>query len=344
MRRVIYTIIILLAVLLSFECGHAGEVKRIGYIEAGPFWVYTHTLNAFKNALARQDGVVAEFPPELHVSVGWDKDQDAMDKAVNDLMARDDVDLIVSCGVSANRTITARGDGAIPVIGMGMSDPLLAGVIVSPDDSGRENFTCEVVVDRWKQMFRVFHEVVGFKRLGLLYSGILEGKVDSGLSDALEVGRELGYEVIAQQIPDEESGSCVGGLQALHEKDIDAFFVGPLSCFDWEFSDPAPLLQHINSEYQWPTFARDGSAFVEGGALMGFSTWDFEQIGERQAEKAVAIFRGASPRSLPMRVGIEPILAINLQTAREIGFDFPFEVIIAADAIFTTTSRPDEGH
>lgn len=341
MRRLFLFVICLAVVQAVYGIGRAGERKRIGYIEAGPFWVYTHTLAAFKQSMLKHKEFAEEFPPELHISLGWDKGQEEMDAAVKALMERDDVDLILGAGVSACRTLRTKGNGKIPVIGMGMSDPLLAGVIASPDDSGADNFTCEVVVDRWKQMFRVFHDVVGFKKLGVLYSNLLEGVIDSGLSDAMEVGRERGYEVVAHKMPDEGTESCFDGLRVLYEAGIDAFFLGPLSCFDWESADPIPLLERLGREYQLPTFARDGSIFVQGGALMGFATWDFDKIGERLAERATAIFQGVVPRTLPMRVRMEPIISINLQTAREIGFDFPFEVIIAADDIYVTTNRPE---
>ena len=48
---------------------------------------------------------------------------------------------------------------------------------------------------------------------------------------------------------------------------MDAFFIGPLNCFDLGGEGMAPLLQKLN-QWKIPTFARDGSEYVKAGALM----------------------------------------------------------------------------
>ncbi|MDR1612231.1 MAG: hypothetical protein LBT97_05535 [Planctomycetota bacterium] len=316
------------------------EKKRVAYIEAGPFWLYSHTYRAIREALAGNPRFSVEYPEELHVSPGWDAPPGELDNLARALQDRGDIDLIIAGGTAAIRSLLLVNSGRIPIIGIGMADPLAAGVVKSVDDSGVDNFTCEVIPDRWMQMLRVFHDVVGFKRLGVLLPPGPEGRFYAGIDDVLAVGEELDFAVLIGEIPDESVQSCADGVDWLAGQKADAFFIGPLLGFDWEGGDPEFLLDRLNRVHQLPTFARDGSIFVQGGALLGFATWDFSRDGRRLAEKAVRIFDGEKPRSIPMRAVVEPLIAINLQTAMEIDFDLPFDVLIAADEIYVTSERP----
>ena len=316
------------------------EKKCIGYIEAGPFWLFSQTYRAIREALAGNPRFSAEYPEELHVSPGWDAPPEELDDFARALQERDDVDLIIAGGTAAVRALLRINPGRIPIIGIGMADPLAAGVVKSVDDSGVDNFTCEVIPDRWMQMVRVFHDVVGFKRLGLLLPPGPEGRFYSGIDAVLAVEAELNFTVLIGEIPDESVQSCADGIDWLAKQKADAFFIGPLLGFDWEQGDPEFLLNRLNRVHMLPTFARDGSIFVQGGALLGLATWDFSRDGRRLAEKAVRIFDGEKPRSIPMRAVVEPLIAINLQTAMEIDFDLPFDVLIAADEIYVESKRP----
>ena len=315
--------------------------RRVAYFEAGPFWLFNRGYREFQAALAAQDDCAVVYPPELHFSPGWNAGPGDLDAVAEAIQARDDVDLIVVAGTAAARAILRTNNGATPVIGIGIADPVAAGVVAGADDSGTDNFTCEVIVDRWKQMIRVFHDVVGFSLLGVIFPEGPEGRIYSAVDDARAVGEELGFEVLEREMPGEDHADCAEGLRWLHENGADAFFIGPLNCFDWELGDPSALLRQINAMYKMPSFARDGSIFVQGGALMGFATWDFSQTGERLAKQALAIFQGAKPRDLPMRASMEPLIAINLQTARELEFDLPFDILIAADEIYAVTTKPE---
>ncbi|MGE4504866.1 MAG: ABC transporter substrate-binding protein [Desulfovibrionaceae bacterium] len=311
---------------------------RIAYLEAGEFWLFKYTLKAFQEALAENADLAPEYVE--HLSPGWDAPRQELVDAARALMARDDIDLIIAAGTSASRVLQQENNGRTPVIGVALADPVAAGLVASVDDSGIDNFTCRVIPNRWENMFRVFYDVIRFKRLGLIYPKGPEGKLYAAVADAEKVSRELGFEVLAKEIEDENTPACTSGVDWLKENGADAFFIGPMVCFDWDALDPSPLLKHINEDLGLPTFARDGSAFVQGGALMGFASWDFGPAGRRLADMAARIAAGARPRDIPMKDNIEPLIAVNLETAMEVGVDLPIDVLIAADEIYETTSKP----
>lgn len=330
---------------LSFAPALAQDppVKRIGYLEAGRFWLFDRTFAAFQQALADRPEVGVAYPPDAHHSPGWEPENMArLPELAEKLMRRGDLDLVVGMGTAAVKALLAQNNGHTPILGMGMADPVAAGVVRGVVDSGVDNFTCQVIADRWTSMFRVFNDVVRFRKLGILYQNTPEGRVYAALDDARSVASELGFDVLAfgRLSSAETDDECRQGLARLREEGMDAFFIGPLNCFDRETNDVGALLQLLN-DWKIPTFARDGSEFVAAGALMGFSTWNFGPTGQFLANQAVAVLNGAKPRSVPMLDRVEPTIAINLETAVRIGFPFPLDVLVVADEIFEHTALPD---
>ena len=322
--------------------GQETAVKRIGYLEAGHFWLFDRTYEAFQQAMARQSAVRVQYPSDARHSPGWDAaNMERLPASARELMAREDLDLVVGMGTAAVKALLVANNGRTPILGMGMADPVAAGVVRDITDSGVDNFTCQVVVDRWTTMFRVFYDVVRFRKLGILYQNSPEGRVYAALDDVHAVASELGFTVAAYGglSTAETEDECRQGLAQLRKDGMDAFFIGPLNCFDWDSNDVGALLRTLN-DWNIPTFARDGSDFVKAGALMGFSTWNFGPTGEFLANQAVAIFSGSQPRSLSMVDRVEPTIAVNLETAARIGFHFPFDVLVVADEIFEKTVRP----
>ncbi len=71
---------------------------KIGYLEAGPFWLFKGTLDATKAALDKmgwQDK--AEFPEDALCSPGWETEKkEELQTCARKLMARADLALIIA--------------------------------------------------------------------------------------------------------------------------------------------------------------------------------------------------------------------------------------------------------
>ncbi len=339
----------LVAAVLSFSCCSPAianpPVKRIGYLEAGPFWLFDNTWSAFRDGMGKYDDLRCEYPADARLSPGWQPEQmRRLPELAKQLLQRKDLDLVVGMGTAAVKALLAVNDGRTPILGMGMADPIAAGIVKSAEDSGVDNFTCRVAVDRWSSMFRVFYDVVRFHKMGIMFQNSQEGRVYAALGDAQAIATELGFELVLYDglSSAESTEECHKGLDELHKNGMDAFFIGPLNCFDIGDAGMAPLLQKLN-QWKVPTFARDGSEYVKAGALMGFSTWNFGPSGIALAGQAHAILTGTKPRALPMLDQSEPSIALNLATAKAIGFDFPFDVLVTADELHETISQPHPG-
>lgn len=312
---------------------------RIAYMEAGPYWLYTNTYNAFKTAMQADKTLTVEYPEQLHVSVGWGKTSGELTARAKELFAARP-DIIIGAGTEAVQALLTANNGITPILGIAISDPVEVGFMKSPTEPAAKNFNCEILPERWKNMYRAFHEVVQFKKMGMMHSATAIGKIQAGVQDAKEIGKELGFEIIEIIIPDETPSSCGQGIEELRIQGADAFFIGPLNCFDWSSNDPTALIKLLH-KYGMPTFAREGSPWVQGGALMGFSTWNFSFTGTKLASAAAQMLRGMSPDQINMAGVSEPLISLNFETARSLGLDLSFDILLMSEEIFEETTRPE---
>lgn len=77
--------------------------------------------------------------------------------------------------------------------------------------------------------------------------------------------------------------------------------------------------------YQWPDTA-------EEGGLLGYGP-RFSEFLRQWARQAAKVLRGAKPADLPIDQPTRFELAVNLKTAKEIGFDVPPAFISRADQV-----------
>ncbi|MFO7751962.1 MAG: ABC transporter substrate binding protein, partial [Desulfobacteraceae bacterium] len=279
------------------------------------------------------------FPENAFHSPGWEKGSAAWEKKASELMAREDLDLVIGMGTDAAKALLKKNNQKTPILGMGVSDALGSGLIETNEDSGVDNFTVRIVPGRYKRMFEIFHQVVGFEKLGLIYPDTESGGDYTNLESAREVAEAKGFDILEQEIESEEVSAGLAGLEALVERGMDAFFIPSLLCFDWEKADVDKLFTFLR-EKNIPTFARNGSRDVQAGALMGFSTIDFSKRGAFLADKIIRILEGESPGDLPMKDDAVPIISLNIHVAEQIGFNPPFDILAATDEIYREITLP----
>lgn len=344
--------LLLLLIGMVVPCVSWAKVWKAGYLQAGDYWSYSATTAAIFDSLSAMsrskylgwhDSVVLAEGARL--SPGWDN-KEGLKEAAKELLARADLDIILSAGTGATAAlIEASKDSPrkTPIVAFAVTDAIASGFVASETDSGMDNLTVRLVPGWYKRMFEVFHEVVGFRRLGIMYPDTVDGRRYSNVEEAREVAAAAGFELVEYSGigPAEDAVECQKGLNYLYAKGIDAFFIGPLLCFDWKQSDVKSLLGSM-VEHDVASFAREGTPFVRSGALLGFSTSDYSGRGRFSAEQVVRILQGAKPRSLPMVDNDIPKISFNLAVAEDIGYDPPFDLLAASDEVFQTISLPSE--
>ena len=97
---------------------------------------------------------------------------------------------------------------------------------------------------------------------------------------------------------------------------------------------PNPFIALLNFSKNIPSFSMLGSNEVRHGVLMSIAQAEFKYVGQFHAEVIAKIFNGATPRQVKQTWSDPLKIAINIETARRIGYDPPVDVLAAADEIY----------
>lgn len=283
------------------------------------------------------------FVRDAHYSANWDDKlrEKTASKVIQRLNVKKDIDLMIALGTWAGQDL-ANNNHSTPTEVISASDPVASGIIKSVDDSGFDHVHAQIDPYRYERQVRVFHDMVGFKKLGICYEDTEAGRSYAAIEKVEKVAKERGITIVrcftksdvADQKLAEESVK-----RAFRElvKKSDAIYVTVQGGVNYK---SIPELVNITNSQQIPTFSQSGSEEVKYGFLASISQAGFKYIGEYHAEITAKILNGAKPRELPQLFEEPPKIAINLKTAEIIGFDPPVDILLAADEIFQEIKTP----
>jgi len=266
------------------------------------------------------------------------------DEVISRLNQKKDIDLIIASGTWAGMDL-ANDKHKIPTVVVSASDPLKAGIIKSIEDSGFDHVHARVAPFRYERQVQIFHDIVGFRKLGLVYENTDTGKVYAAIERVERIAKERGFEIVRcyseSDIPDQSLAmeSVRKCFRELGEKKVGAIYVTVQNGVNRE---NIPELVKITNFHKIPTFSQSGSEEVKYGFFMSLAKASFKPNGIFHAKTLAKIFNGATPRQLDQIFESPPKIAINLRTAGIIGFDPPMEILGIADEIYQEIETPDQ--
>ena len=340
-----------------------GKKWRIAYYEGGDYPDYQKSLIAMVEVLmglnwitktkipAQKDNLTKplwqwlnanaksqyiEFAADAHYSAGWDKElQKKMPaKIIRRLNKTGDIDLIIAAGTKAGQDL-ANNKHSTSTLVISTSDPLSAGIIKSIEDSGFDHVHARIDPYRYESQLRVFHDIIGFKRLGVAYHKSETGRSYGAIDKVESVAKERGFELVrcytksetdGKKIADARINACYQDLCA--KSDAIYVTINPAGNPDY-----IPKIVTYFNRAKIPSFSQSGSKEVRQGVLMSISKASFKYVGDFYARTTAMIFNGAKPRLLNQVFEHPPKIAINLKTAGAIEFNPPVDVLVAADEI-----------
>ncbi len=342
-------------------CLNNGKKWRIGYYEGGAYTDYVDTMatligglmelgwippsripviNAEKpkpywDWLVKADSPYLSFSPEDAYSAGWNPNRrKQIKKTVLEKLQSGYLDLILAMGTWAGMDL-ANNRHHVPTMVLSASDPLRSGIIKSIHDSGYDHVTARVDPDRFQRQLRMFHRVVGFKRLGVAYEDTVDGKIYSAMHDVMEISKERGFDVITCKVIDDHrfdlsDETCINCFRYLAENS-NAIYVTSLTCIPRTIDRVVEILR----VHKIPSFSMDGSQYVKDGLMMSISTdAGFKKQGIFNAGKIARILNGKKPRKLDMYLPENLDVAVNMKTVKQIGFEMPESIIKIANEIY----------
>ena len=348
-------------------CLNNGKKWRIGYYEGGPWQDYRESLKATVEGLMEQGWIEKQSLP--HVSTSdqpstlplWNWLASSLNSRYIEFVAdafwtsewKDDtrlkvretcirrlqqgsVDLIFAMGTWAGKDI-ANSQHSIPTMVMSTVDPIQSGIIKSAEDSGLDHVHARCDPTRHQRQIQLFYDLFRFKKIGVVYiEKDPDGRVFSHLDKLEQVAKDRGFTVVTCSVSETQTSledavndyrSCVGILAP----QVDAFYLSDLrgteADFLWETLQP--LIKH-----KVPTWSARGSKLVERGALLSVARENFDFLAPFYSTVIARIFNGTKPRAIPQVMKEKIRLAINLETARKIGYVIPPNLLKVADIVY----------
>jgi len=278
-----------------------------------------------------------EFVSDGHYTSNWDEvtRKEMKNEIIDRLNNRNDIDLMIAMGTWAGKELS-NGQHATSTMVLSTSDPLAAGIIKSVEDSGFDHIHATVDPSRYDRQVRVFHDIVGFKKLGVAYENSDNGRSYAALEVIERLGRERDFEIVRCHTLSDISDTSMAEESVVNcfkklASEVDAIYVTnqggvtPNSISD---------IVAVTNEHRVPTFSQAGSEEVSKGLLLSLSQAGFRYVGEFHASTFAKVFNGAKPNQLSQFFEEPPRMAVNLKTAEIVGFNPPLLLLGAADEIY----------
>lgn len=340
---------------------HDGAKWRIAYYEGGPYNSYEKSFIAIVNALAElgwmepAPGLSAmasnrkrwkwlarsansdylEFVKDAFYSANWDETSRKELKAriIQRLNESGDIDLVMAMGTWAGRDLS-NNRHSTPVVAASISDPIGSGVIESQPDPRLAHIHTRVDLHRYEHQLEMFHDIVGFKTLGMVYENTDSGRTYAAIDTVHNVAKKRDFDVVTCRVTTGVDDIRVYESDVIEcfrklVKSVDALYVTRHAGVN---PGTVPTLARIAIDHRIPTFSQAGAEEVAMGFLMSLSTAEPAAVGRFHAAAIARIFNGARPRELEMTFDTPKKIAINLETAEKIGVD-------VTEALFRRASR-----
>jgi ABC-type uncharacterized transport system substrate-binding protein len=345
-----------------------GEKWRIGYLESGVYDNYykslVSTIEGLMNlewldrielpqkfspadaqglwqwlaANARSDYL--EFVPDASWCAQFNEDvrSRVRQQVWTRLNTENDIDLMLVMGTRAGLDM-ANDRHSTPTVIASTSDAYAAGIIKSVDDSGYDHIHAMVDEKLYELQLQIFYDIFNFQQLGVAYRHSDMGRSTAAIDSVEKMAEKLEFELVSCDL-----NTIISGVQEHEQKKekiikchemlasrVDAVYITRYA--GGVTLDNIPALMAPLMEHHVPTFSQAGPEEVSRGVLMSMAMSRFQDIGLFYAKTIASILNGARPRDLNQRFEQPARIAINLNTAIEIGYDPSIDILAVADEI-----------
>jgi len=321
--KIVWLFALLLLVTRTFaEAQQSKKVQRIGYLTANTSSAELPRLDAFRQALRDLGHIEGQ-----NIAIEYRHAEGKFDRLPGFAAELVGLKEDVLVGVTTNAVQAAKyATRTIPIVFVGVSDPIGAGLIDSLARPGGNltGFTNIAPVLSGKRLELLKETVPKLSRVAVLWDPQSPGSVPQWKETELaatELGLRL-YSMEASSV-DEYEGAFKEAVKA--RSGALAVTLNPVSN-----SNQKPIADlAINSRL--PTICARGD-YVDNGCMMSYGP-SYVAEGRDAARYVDKILKGAKPADLPVEQPMKFELVINLMTASQIGLTIPPEVLYRADRV-----------
>lgn len=236
--------------------------------------------------------------------------------------AGDKVDMILAIATPTAQA-AAQASKDIPILFTAVTDPVVAKIVSSMDNPGR-NVTGTSDMNPIKEQLKLVKEVnPDAKKVGVIYnSGEANSVVQIELAKAIapELGLELVERAVTNSSEVKQAAESISG--------IDAFYVPT----DNTVVSALDTVLMVAENMKIPVIAGEGES-VKNGALVTYGI-DYYELGRQTGEMAVKVLKGeAKPAEMPVETQKNLQLFVNKKAAERFGVTIPQKMLDEADEV-----------
>jgi len=206
------------------------------------------------------------------------------------------------------------------------TDPVGAGLVESfAQPGGRLTGVHYLARDLTAKRLEILKEILPKIGRVLTYYDPANRVAADGATLARDEAKRIGIKLIERHVGSVDE--LKSELQKLKAGEADAFLYSP----DPMIGSQSQLLIDVATAKKMPTMFQDQSLVVKG-ALAGYGQ-NYIEIGRVSAKYVQRVLGGAQPKDLKIETVDSVELAINLQTARQLGVTIPPQVLARAQKV-----------
>ena len=316
---------------IALPCVAAAQQKAmpvIGFLDIGgpqgPTQQGTVFQAAFRKGLSETGYADSQ---NVRIEYRWAEGQPERFPALATELVTLNVDVIATAGGTAAALAAKRATTSIPIVLLGVGDPVAEGLVASlahpgGNITGLSAFTPELIGKRLELLKQA---VPGVNLIAFLLKPDAARSMEAGLKEAEVAARALGVglQVVEARGP-EDFDRAFADMSNAH---ADALAVWTTPVFNLHYQ----RLVDLAASHSLPTVF-PWRFYVTAGGLMSYGT-DVDDMTRRGGTLVGKILSGAKPADLPVEQPAKFELVINLKTANALGLTIPPAILDLADEV-----------
>jgi putative ABC transport system substrate-binding protein len=300
------------------------DLPVIGFLNIGSARAFSSFLSAFHRGL-NTDGYFEGR--NVTIDYRWaEGDYDLLNRQAAEL-ARNKVTLIVATGGVVVARAARTATDTIPILFVGGFDPIAAGLVASIGrPEGNATGVNLYASDLLQKRLEIFRELVPTSSK---FAALINPKTLSAAQERadLEVmAQKAGLKLTILEAGTE--GELQGAFETAAATGIEALIVSN----DGFFTSRRQRIIEMAQGRRLPV-AYGSSEYVLSGGLISYGP-NIADAYRKIGGYAVRILKGAKPADLPVQLPTKFDLAINLKSAKSLGIDVPYPLLITATEVF----------
>ena len=312
----------LLALSAPAEAKQPKKVPRVGYLAAVSASADAPRLEAFRQGLrdlgyVEGRNIIVDYRHEDH-------EFERLPELAAELVGLK-IDVLVA--VTTNAALAAkRTTRTIPIVFMGVTDPVTAGLVESLARPGGNStgITNMAAVLTGKRLEFLKETIPKVSRVAVLWDPQAPGSIPQWKASQLPA-QELGLHLYSMEV------SSVDKYEAAFKEAINAHNAAVWVTLNPLANSNQKLIAELAIKNRLPSMCARGD-YAENGCLMAYGP-GYSTEGRDGARYVHKLLKGAKPADLPVEQPTKFELVINLKTAERIGVTIPQSVLKLADKV-----------